>query len=406
MIRPHDPIDLSALRGHYPILAARNYLNSCSLGALSDRAEAYLEDFQARWHTMGASAWYEHWWGRLALLRERVERLHGASPGTMALLPSTSAALSTVIDAVPEVAAGATGLRPDPGAAATLAPGGRPTGVRRNRVVMSELDFPTLAYQWATRPELEVVVLESPDGVGMDPQQYADAVDERTLFLATSHVFFATGFVQDLGELAGIARRAGAWSLIDGYHGPGQVPVDVGTAGVDVYTSGPLKWLCGGPGLSYLYVREDRIPELRPRATSWFAHHDPFAFDLRHFEYQDDARRFELGTPALATVHTALGGQELLEEVGLDRVHRRCADLRERLVEACRTAGLHLRIADDPSRRSAIVMVAHENPKAAVAMLDEAGIIVDSRPGHVRISPHVYNTEDEVDQVVAALTDG
>jgi selenocysteine lyase/cysteine desulfurase len=269
---------------------------------------------------------------------------------------------------------------------------------------MSELDFPTLAYQWATRPELEVVILESPDGVGMDPQQYADAVDERTLFLATSHVFYATGFVQDLQALADVARKSGAWSLIDGYHGPGQVPVDVASAGLDFYTSGPLKWLCGGPGLSYLYARQELIPELRPRATSWFATRNQFDFDLNGFEYHEDARRFEMGTPALPTVHTALGGQELLEEVGLDRVHARCAALRERLVEGCRASGLQLRIAEDPERRSSIVMVAMDDPKAAVGELDRAGIVVDHRPGFVRVSPHVYNSADEVDQVVAELT--
>ncbi|MEJ2540010.1 MAG: aminotransferase class V-fold PLP-dependent enzyme [Gemmatimonadota bacterium] len=386
-----EGIDLVSLRAHYPILSRRNYLNSCSLGALSDRAEDYLDDFRDRWHTMGASAWYEHWWGRLALLRERVERIHGAPAGTMALLPSTSAALSSVIDAVPSVSASL-------GGRSAVAPGGH-----RNRVVMSELDFPTLAYQWATRPELDVVVLESPDGIGMDPQQYADAVDERTLFLATSHVFYATGFVQDMTALADIARKAGAWSLIDGYHGPGQVPVDVGAAGVDFYTSGPLKWLCGGPGLSYLYVRDELIPELRPRATSWFATQNQFAFDLQGFEYHDDARRFEMGTPALPTVHTALGGQELLEETGLDRVHARCASLRERLVEACRAGGLEMRIAPDPAARSSIVMVAMDDPKGVVAELDRRGIVVDHRPGFVRVSPHVYNTEDEVDQVVEAL---
>lgn len=376
---PTHEVDLPSLRAHYPILARKNYLNSCSLGALSDRAEAYLDEFRDRWHTMGASAWYEHWWGRLALLRERVEGIHGAPGGSMAFLPSTSAALSGVIDAVPG------------------------EGVRRNRVVMSELDFPTLAYQWATRPELEVVILRSPNGVGMDPQQYADVVDERTLFLATSHVFYATGFVQDLGALAEIAAGAGAWSLIDGYHGPGQVPVDVTAAGVDVYTSGPLKWLCGGPGLSYLYVRPERVHELRPRATSWFATRDQFDFDLESFRYHDDARRFEMGTPSLPTVHTALGGQELLEEVGMERVHARCAALRERLVAACREAHFTLRLAADPAQRSSIVMVAMDDPKAAVRHLDRAGIVVDSRPGHVRVSPHVYNTEEEVDQVVAEL---
>jgi selenocysteine lyase/cysteine desulfurase len=384
--------DLASLRAHYPILSRKNYLNSCSLGALSDRAEAYLDDFRARWHTMGASAWYEHWWGRLQLLRDRVADLHGAARGSVALLPSTSAALTGVVDAVPGAptrAAGMGGVTP-----------ARPT---RNRVVISDLDFPTLAYQFATRPELELVVLKSPDGVGMDPQQYADAVDDRTLFLATSHVFYATGFVQDLAALGEIARRAGAYSLIDGYHGAGQVPVDCSGTGIDFYTSGPLKWLCGGPGLSYLYVRPALTDSLAPRATSWFATQDQFAFDLEGFRYHDDARRFELGTPALPTVHTALGGQELLEEVGWKTVFHRNRALTELLMERCGEAGFPIRTTADRERRSAIVMIAHPEPREAVAHLDAAGIIVDARPGHVRVSPHVYNTEEEVEQVVEEL---
>lgn len=374
---PDAPLDLTALRAHYPILARSNYLNSCSLGALSDRAEAHLDEFRERWHAMGASAWYEHWMGRLDLLRERVAALHGAGKTEIALLPSTSAALSVVAEAVPA--------------------GGR------NRVVCTELDFPTLAYQWAVKPEVELVVLRSEDGVGIDPEQFEDAVDDRTLFLATSHVFFSTGFVQDVARLAAIARRAGAWSLIDGYQGAGQVPVAVGDWGVDLYTSGPLKWLCGGPGLAYLYVREDRIAELRPRITSWFATEDQFAFDLENFRYRDDARRFELGTPALPTVHTALGGQELLDEVGFAVVHARIRALARRLADGLAAAGFHLRIARDEAHRSGIVMAAHEDPAGAVRQLERAGIIVDHRPGHVRLSPHVYNTEDEIDQAVAAL---
>lgn len=379
--------ELEQLRANYPILGRKNYLNSCSLGALSDRATDYQRDFEERWHTMGASAWYEVWWGRLDELRNRVARLHGAPRGSMALLPSTSAALGGVLDAVPEMQAAMAGQAP----------------LHRNRVILSELDFPTLAYQLAVRPELEAVILPSPDGIGMDPQQYADAVDDRTLFVATSHVLYATGFVQDLNALAGIARDAGAYSLIDGYHGPANVRVDVSEAGVDFYTSGPLKWLCGGPGLSYLYVRPALTSALAPRATSWFATQDQFDFDLNGFRYHDDARRFELGTPALSTVHTALGGQELLEEVGWDRVFARNAALRERLVSGCREAGFPLRLADDRAHRSGIVMVAQDDPKGAVQHLDGAGIIVDSRPGYVRISPHVYNTEDEVDRAVAEL---
>lgn len=372
---PH-PFDLDGLRGEFPILSRTIYLNSCSLGALSRRSESYLDEFLERWHTLGASAWYEHWLGRIEDLRGRVGAFWGSTPGEVALLPSTSAALSVVSESV--------------------VPG------RRNRVICTELDFPTLAYQWAVKPEIELVVLKSADGVGIDPQQFADAVDDRTLFVATSHVFFTTGFAQDLGALAEIAHRHGALCLIDGYQGAGQVHLDLAATGVDMYTGGPLKWLCGGPGLAYLYVREERIRELSPRITSWFAARDQFAFELDRFEFRDDARRFEMGTPALPTVHTALGGQELVDEVGMDAVVGRNRMLTARLVEACHAAGLRLRLPD-PEHRTAIVMVAHDDPKGAVAHLAEHGVIVDHRPGYVRVSPHFYNTEAEVDRCVEIL---
>jgi selenocysteine lyase/cysteine desulfurase len=374
---PLSPVELDTLRARFPILGNRTYLNSCSLGALSLDAEGYLGDFLARWHSMGASAWYEHWMGRLDLLRSRVADLHGARASEVALLPSTSAALSVVAETVP-----ARG---------------------RHRVVCTELDFPTLPYQWLVKPEIEVVMLESHDGIGIDPQQFADAVDERTLFVATSHVFFSTGFVQDIQAIGEIARSAGAWSLIDGYQAPGQIPVRFEESGVDMYTSGPLKWLCGGPGLSYLFVREEHVRSLTPRFTSWFAAKDQFAFEVDRFEFRDDARRFEMGTPALPTVHTALGGQEALASVGWDRVFERIRHLTDRLASGCAAKGMTLRMHSDPERRSGIVMVSHPDPADAVRRLDAMDIVVDHRPGHVRISPHVYNTEDEVDQLVEAL---
>lgn len=371
-------IDVEALRDEFPILRTRNYLNSCSLGALSNRSEAYLRDFLDHWHQLGASAWYEHWMGRLGDLRTRVGGFLGASAHELALLPSTSAALSVITESVP-----ANG---------------------RTRVICTELDFPTLAFQWQVKPEIEVVVLKSHDGVGIDPEQFREAVDERTLFLATSHVFFTTGFVQDVTALAAIAHDAGAFCLIDGYQGPGQIPVDLPATGVDAYTAGPLKWLLGGPGLAYLYVRADHVQRLEPRITSWFAAKDQFGFDLESFEYQDDARRFELGTPALATVHTALGGQEIIDEVGVDAIAERNRSLTDRLVEGARAQGFGLTVAP-PERRSAIVMIRHDDPPKAVKALAARGIIVDHRPGHVRVSPHFYNTELEVDAVVEALAE-
>jgi kynureninase len=370
-------IDLDSVRSEFPILERKTYMNSCSLGALSRRSERYLNDFTERWHDLGASAWYRHWLGRVEELRGRVSHLLGTTPRELALLPSTSTALAAVTESV------------------------RPRG--RTRVVCTELDFPTLAYQWAVKPEFELVVLKSPDGIRVDPEQFAEAVDERTLFLATSHVFFTTGYEQDLSALAQIAREAGAYSLIDGYQGAGQVDLSLPATGVDFYTTGPLKWLCGGPGLAYLYVRDELVERLEPRLTSWFATERQFDFDLEGFAYRGDARRFELGTPALPTVHTALGGQEIIDEIGLPAILKHNHTLTERLVDGMRNAGFDLRLAEE-SHRTSIVMVRHAAPSRAVKHLAEHGVIVDYRPGHVRFSPHFYNTEADIDRSIEVLS--
>ncbi|MDH3271016.1 MAG: aminotransferase class V-fold PLP-dependent enzyme [Gemmatimonadota bacterium] len=368
--------DLAAVRDEFPILHRKTYLNSCSLGALSIRSERYLAEFTERWHEMGASAWYRHWLGRVEELRSRVATFLGTTPRELALLPSTSTALAAVTESV----------RPG----------------RRNRVVCTDLDFPTLPYQWVVKPEIELVIIESDDRVGIDPQQFADAVDERTLFLATSHVYFTTGYENDLGALADIARNAGAYSLIDGYQGPGQVSLSLSETGIDFYTTGPLKWLLGGPGLSYLHVRDELVEQLEPRLTSWFATQRQFDFDYDGFEYHDDARRFEMGTPALPTIHTALGGQEIIDETGIGTIVGRNRRLTARLIEQAQSAGFGLRLAE-PDRRTSIVMIAHDDPPGAVRHLAENDVIVDHRPGYVRVSPHFYNTVEEVDRCVEVL---
>lgn len=369
--------DFEALRHEFQILERKTYLNSCSLGALSRRSERYLTDFVDRWHDMGASAWYRHWLGRVEELRGRVSAFLGATPRELALLPSTSAALAAITESVP------------------------PKG--RNRVVCTELDFPTLAYQWTVKPEIEMVILRSPDGIGIDPDQFAQVVDERTLFLATSHVFFATGYEQDLNALSKIAQNAGAYSLIDGYQGAGQTNLLLPTTGIDFYTTGPLKWLIGGPGLSYLYVRDELVSELEPRLTSWFATKRQFDFDLEGFEYRDDARRFELGTPALPTIHTALGGQEIIDEVGIEAIIARNTMLTDHLIAGAEAAGMRLTLADS-DHRTFIVMIQHDDPSGAVKHLAANDIIVDHRPGHIRVSPHFYNTTEEIDLCVETLT--
>jgi kynureninase len=369
---------VSRWRAEFPILQRRNYLNSCSLGALSSRSVEWVRRFHEEWHAYGASAWYETWMARLDALRGAAARLvHGAND-EIALTASVSAALASIASSVDYSV--------------------------RKRVIISELDFPTLGYQWMVRPDVEVVRVRSDDDATIDPARFAEAVDERTAVVATSHVFFKTGAIQDLAPIAKIAHDAGALFVVDAYQSAGQVPIDVTAAGADALITGPLKWLLGGPGIAYLWVRRDRIETLRPTTTGWFGALDQFDFDITHFEFKTDARRFEMGTPALPTVHAALGGHEIIEEAGVDAIRERNGALTERLIELAADAGFHVRCAPDAAHRSAIAMIAHDDPGTVVARLAENDIIVDWRPGYVRVSPHFYNTESEVEDVIAVMT--
>jgi selenocysteine lyase/cysteine desulfurase len=365
-------------RAEFPILARKTYLNSCSLGALSRHALARVARFHEEWHEHGASAWYELWLGRLAELRGRVAHLVNAAEPEIALTASVSAGLATFASSLDYR--------------------------QRPRVVVSDLDFPTLAYAWINRPDVELVRVPSDDGFTIDPDRFAAAVDERTALIATSHVCFTTGAIQALRPLAGIAHRHGALLLVDAYQSAGQVPIDVRADDVDVLLTGPLKWLLGGPGLAYIFVRSELAQRLRPTVTGWFAARDQFAFDIGSFEPRPDARRFELGTPALPTVHSALGGQELIDGLGVDTIRTRNRALTAHLLDALAAAGLRVRgpAGADP-RRSAIVMIEHPDPARAVAALASQDIIVDHRPGYVRVSPHFYNTVADLDRFLAAL---
>lgn len=364
-------------RDEFPILSRKTYLNSCSLGALSHRAEARIRQFHEDWHNFGASAWYEIWLGRIAELRARVAAMLGAQESELAITHSTSAALSSIASAL------------DYG--------------RRNKVVVAELDFPTLPYQWLIRPDVEVVFVPSDDGATVRPERFAEYVDDRTAVVATSHVFYATGAIQDLRRVGAIAHEHGALFLVDAYQGIGQIPTTLRGSDIDIYVAGPLKWMLGGPGLAYLYVREELIRRLTPRMAGWFAARDQFAFDARHFEFRDDARRFELGTPALHMVHSALGGQEIIDEVTVPRIRERNQYLTELLIERARAAGFQIRGAAERAERSAIVMIALDDPAGAVNHLADRGIIIDYRPGHVRVSPHFYNLESELELVIDEL---
>jgi selenocysteine lyase/cysteine desulfurase len=367
-------------RAEFPIFRRTIYLNSCSLGALSTRSRGRVNECLDLWETRGASAWYEIWWAALADLRSRYARLIGAPAGSIALHPNISTALTAVAESLDYR--------------------------RRPKVVVTNLDFPTVIYQWLARSGdgVEVVIVESPDGITVPVEAIARAVDDRTALVATSHVFFTSGAIQDVRALADAAHRRGALLLVDGYQAAGQLPVDVGSLDVDFYCSGGLKWLLGGSGVAFMYARPELWAGLAPRASGWFAHREQFRFDPHSLELHDDARRLEAGTPPLLPVYAQLGGLELLEELGAEEIRRRTMALAEDLIEGARAAGLRPRVADAPEDRTAIVTLPSADPTAAVRRLSEAGIVVDSRPGHVRISPYFYNVPDDHRAAIEHLT--
>lgn len=377
MTPPH-----ASYRSEFPIFDRCTYLNSCSLGALSrrsrDRVNAYLDLWEAR----GASAWYDTWWAALEELRARYGRLLGAPAGTIALHPSVSSALGVVGSALDYRT--------------------------RPRVVVTNLDFPTIGYQWMARAGqgVEVVVLESPDGVAVPLEAFERAVNGRTALVATSHVFFTSGAIQPVAALADLAHRAGALLLVDGYQAAGQLLVDVRALDADFYVGGGLKWLLGGAGVAYLYARRELLPSLDPTATGWFAHREQFRFDSRALERHDDARRLETGTPPMMPVYAQLGGLDVLEEVGLPAIRAVTSALTEDLVSLARERGLAPKVAGTPDTRSGIVMLPSPDPHADVRRLAGAGFIVDARPGHVRVSPYFYNLPDDHRALLECLTDG
>lgn len=389
-------------RGEFPLLSASVYLNTCSLGARSERSRRRLDEFLEQWDRLGARAWYKHWLGELAGLREDFGWTIGVPGNEIALAPNVSTALATIASALDPIHVG------DDAAFGRLRDARVAVGyAARPKVVTTDLDFPTIGHQWLARAPLgvEVEVIHSPDGLTVPLDAFAAAIDERTALVATSHVYFTTGARQDLAGLARLAHERGALLLIDGYQATGLLPTDVAGDGVDLYVSGTLKWLFGGPGNAFAWVRPELHDALDPTTTGWFSSANQFAFDVSRIDYATDARKFELGTPAVPSAAIARGAMELVREVGITALHERTLDLGDLTIALSDAAGLTVRAMRDAVLRGGIVAVEVADPKPVVDALADRGIVVDFRPGIVRLSPAFYNTEDEVALVVEALTE-
>ena len=368
-------------RAEFPIFDHTTYLNSCSLGPLSRRSVSALDRYMETWSRLGAPAWWAEWLPQIELARQRFAQLIGAGSHEVTVGHSISSVLTSVASAFDYRT--------------------------RKRVVCAELDFPTISYQWLARESDGVVVqfARSNDRMTVPLAEYERLVDDRTALIATSHVFYTTGAIQPVQRLSELAHSRGAKLVVDGYHSVGVIPVDVKALDVDIYVGGVLKWLLGGPGLTFVYVREDLLDELQPTVAGWFASADQFAFDASRLELAPDANRFQLGTPAMPSVYTGIAGMEFIREVGTEPIAARIRSLTSRLYSAANRAGFTVRTPDDPLERGGIVMLEFPNPRDIVERLADRHITVDHRPGLVRISPHFYNTEGDVDSVVDALVD-
>jgi len=279
----------------------------------------------------------------------------------------------------------------------------RPGG--RKKVLYTDLNFPSIHYVWTRHQDLglEVQVVKSPDGIEIPTELWEKSIDESTLAVVIDHGIFRSGYLQDVGAIARIARSKGAYTLVDDYQTVGCVPMDVREWGVDFLLGGSHKWLCGGPGAAYLYTREDLLPRMKPRVTGWMSHKRPFAFEWE-MEDADDAMRFATGTPGLAGIHAARAGIGIVAKIGPKRIREKSVRLTQELISAADDAGIQIRSPRDPNRRSGLVCLDFPGAEQAEAKLLRKGIHVDYRPRcGIRVSAHFYTTEDELLSIVPEI---
>jgi kynureninase len=372
-------------RDEFPTLASGVHMLSHSLGPVPRSARGRMLAYYERWegHT-SEDAWASEWWDLSREVGDRFARVLGGAPGSVQVQPNASVALSVVASCF------------DFGAG------------RRNRVVTTELDFPSMGYIWEAhrRAGAEVVVVPSDDGISTRLDHLLDAVDERTLLVALAHTSYRSSFRVDARAVVERAHAVGALVLLDVYQSAGAVELDAAGWGVDFLIGGSIKWVCGGPSCGYLYVRPDLRPELEPRVTGWVAHAEPFAFSHDAMRYADDARRFAQGTPNVPGLYSCMEGLRIVDEVGVAAIAAESRRRTSLMVERALERGWRLASPESADERGGSVMIGVADGPGAVARLGARGVFVDCRPGvGLRVSPHFFNTDDEVAEALDAIGD-
>lgn len=342
---------------------------------------ARLQDYAEAWATRGVRAWAEGWWEMPVTLGDEVARIIGADAGTVVMHQNVSICQSLILSC----------FNPTP---------------PRNKIVYSELNFPSVIYVYeahARDGRLRIETVKSDDGITVPLERMLAAIDEETLLVPISHVLFKSAYLQDARAITERAHEVGARVVLDTYQSAGTVPFSVKDLNVDFACGGSVKWLCGGPGAGYLYVRPDLQTELEPRTTGWMAHEAPFAFESE-MRYAPNITRFLHGSPSIPALYAAESGYRLINEIGVEAIREKSVRQTTRLIELAEEAGFRVTSPHDASQRGGTITVAAQHAAAMTKELIRREFIVDYRPGAgVRISPHFYTKDEELELIVREM---
>jgi kynureninase len=372
--------DLLGYRAQFPILKQTTYLISNSLGAMPQRAYDTLHDYAETWATRGVRAWQETWWNLPRVVGNQIAALIHAPNDSVIMQPSVTLAHAQVLSCF--------------------------DFTRRLKIVTDDMHFPSMLYliDQQRAHSAQVVTVQSDDGVTINQQKLLAAIDEQTALVLISHVLFKSAFIQDVAAVTQRAHAVGAQVMIDGYQSVGTIPVNVPALDVDFYAGGCLKWLCGGPGNAFLYVRPSLIPALEPKLIGWFAHAHPFDFVQPPIEYLPDIGRFAIGTPAIAALYAAQPGLEIISEIGIDKIRRKSVRQTARLIELADELGFPITTPRETNARGGTVAVNIAHGYEISKVLKDREFLVDYRPGAgIRISPHFYTGDDELNAVILEI---
>ena len=375
-----DP--LLAWRKEFPILEHTTYMISHSLGPMPRRAQAALQEFTDTWATRGIRAWEEGWWTMPMTCGDLIGSIIGATKGRIVMHQNVSICQSIVVSCFD-------------------------WNSSRNKLITDGLNFPSndYIYHQLERQGARIVSVASHDGMTIELRDILEAIDEETQLVSISHVAFRSSFLQDLAAITKRAHEVGAYIFADLYQSAGIVPIDVTALDLDFATGGSVKWLLGGPGAGYLYVRPDLDLKMDPGATGWAAHAHPFEFVNGPIEYAPDIRRFLNGTPNVPAMYSARSGYEIVNEIGVEAVRAKSMRQTQQLITLADDAGITVRSPRDPEARGGTIILDVANGREVTAELGRRQILVDYRPGAgIRIAPHFYTSDDEIQHTIHELS--